>query len=128
MFPYEHIFILIFFVPSIYTQSTVYIGVVDDNDYPQGILNLFLTNITFCRQHNLQLQIQWINSSSSLTDLIDKLEQHRNQMNIYLTHTTKFSTKLIEDFSQTHRIPFINMYTYEEPSTTFVFEYFHSRD
>jgi hypothetical protein len=124
MFPYEHLLLLFTFISFTHTQSTVYIGIVDDNDYPNGILNLVIPNITFCNQHNLRLQIQWINSSSSLSDLIDGLELRKNQMNIYLTRTMKFSTKLIQDFCQTYRIPFISMHTYEHLPATFVFEYF----
>lgn len=122
MFPYKHLLLNLIFISFIYTQSTVYIGIVDDDDdYPKGILNLVLPNITFCNQHYLQLQIQWINSSNSLYNLIDELELHQNQMNIYLTHRMKFSTKLIQDFCQTYHIPFISMHTYENLPTMFVF-------
>jgi len=103
-----------------YSQSTIYIGILDDNDYPKGILDIIIPNITFCNNQGLKLQIQWINSSNSLANLIDGLELRKNQTNIYLARTQKFSTKLIQDFCQAYQIPFINMHSYESLSTMFV--------
>jgi hypothetical protein len=112
---------LLLFFTLTYSQSTIYIGILDDNDYPKGILNLVIPNITFCNNYGLKLGIQWINSSNSLADIIDGLELRENRTNIYLSRTEKFSTKLIQDFCQTHRIPFISMHSYESFSTMFVF-------
>lgn len=115
---------LLLFFTLTYSQSTIYIGILDDNDYPQGILNIVIPNITFCNSYGLKLEIQWINSSNSLADLIDKLELQQNQTNIYLERTQTFSTKLIQDFCQMHRIPFISMHSYKTLPITFVFKIF----
>jgi len=101
----------------VYSQSTIYIRIVDDNDYPKGILNIVIPNITFCNHLGLRLQIQWVNVSNSLSDLIDRLELEENQTNIYLARSTKFSAKLIQDFCQTNRIPFVSMHAYESSRT-----------
>jgi hypothetical protein len=113
---FRHYIILLFFT---FSQSTIYIGIIDDNDYPKGILTIPISNITFCNQKGLILLIQWINSSNSLPNLINRLESRENQTNIYITHKAKFSTKLIEDFCKTNRIPFITMSSYGS-LTTFV--------
>jgi hypothetical protein len=114
---YILLFFTIFFFT--YSQSTIYIGIVDDNDYPKGILTIPIPNATFCNHHGLILLIQWINSSNSLPNLLDRLELRANQTNIYLTQKTKYTTKLIQDFCQTYRIPFVTMASYGS-LTTFV--------
>ncbi|CAF1245495.1 unnamed protein product [Rotaria sordida] len=107
-----------------YSQSTINIAIIDDIDYPTGFLNIVIPNVTFCNHHGLILRTHWINSSYSLIDLIDKLESQENQTNIYLTRTTKFSTKLVQDFCQTYRIPFVSMRSYGSiTSTSFNYEY-----
>jgi hypothetical protein len=113
--------LLLFFTNALFThtQPTIHIGIIDDNDYPKGILNIDVPNVTFCGYHNIKLQIYWINASNSLFNLIDELELQENLINIYLARTRSFSTKLIEDFSQTYQIPFISMHSYGS-ITTFV--------
>jgi len=92
-----------------YCQSTIRIGIIDDNDNPSRFVNINVSNVTFCGEKSLNLQLHWINTSNSLSNLLNKLEFEQNFTNIYLTHTGKFYTKLIRDFCQTNHIPFINI-------------------
>ncbi|CAF1156157.1 unnamed protein product [Adineta steineri] len=101
-----HFFTIIFFT---YSQSTISIGIIDDNDSPKGILNIAIPNITFCNHHGLILQIRWINSLNSLLDLLNELEERANHTHIYVAHKDQFSTKLIQGFCQTYRIPCVSM-------------------
>jgi hypothetical protein len=118
-------YLLFLIICSTYCQSTIRIGIIDDNENPKGLVNIKIPNVTFCGQRGLNLQLHWINTSDSLPNLINKLESKVNFTNIYLTRTIKFYTKLIEDFCQTYDIPFINMDSYETKTmicsiTTFV--------
>jgi hypothetical protein len=116
----HHLLLFLTIISFVSSQSTVHIGILDDNDYPKGLLNIIIPNVTVCQHRGLILQIQWINSSNSLADLIDGLELRKNQTNFYLTRTAKFSTKLIQDYCQTYGIPFISMHPYESSLTAFV--------
>lgn len=116
------LYYIFFFFTLTSSQSTIYIRILDNNDYPKGTLNIVIPNITFCYSHGLKLEIQWMNSSNSLADLIDQLELQQNQTNIYLERTQTSSTKLIQAFCQTHRIPFISMHSYKTFSIPFVFQ------
>ncbi|CAF0723950.1 unnamed protein product [Adineta ricciae] len=91
------------------SQSTISIGVIDENDSPQGILNIAVPNTTFCYHQGLILQIRWINPRKSLLNLLNELDVRANQTHIYLAHMDHFSTKLIEGFCQTYRLPFVIM-------------------
>ena len=113
MFSYKHLLLLLSFISFISTQSTIYVRIIDDNNYPQGILTVLLPNLTVCNDKSLRLQIQWINTSNSLSDLIDGLEIEDKQRHVYLTRTTKSSTRLIQDFCQTYRIPFLTIHSSE---------------
>ncbi|CAF0977628.1 unnamed protein product [Rotaria sp. Silwood1] len=107
-----------------YSQTPINIAIIDDNHYPTGFLNIVIPNVTFCNYYGLILRTQWINSPYSLTDLIDQLESQVNQTNIYLSRTSKFSTKLVQDFCQTYRIPFVSMHSFGSITTTsFNYEY-----
>lgn len=123
----DHILYLFFIIIySTYCQSLIRIGIIDDNDNPRRIVNINLSNITFCGGKDLHLQLHWINTSNSLSTLFNQLEFKQNFTNIYLTHTSNFYTKLIRDFSQTNHIPFINLKSDESKTilcslTTFVF-------
>ena len=108
------IFLIIYFT---YCQSTIRIGIIDDNENPKGFVNLNVPNLTFCNQKDLNLQLYWINTSNSFSNLLTKLEGEQNSTHIYITHTKHFYSKLIEDFSQIHHIPFINMKSYENKTT-----------
>ncbi len=110
---------------STYCQSTIRIGIIDDNDNPKRFVNINVSNVSFCGQKDLNLQLHWINTSNSLSNLLNQLEFEENFTNIYLTYTEKSYTKLIRDFCQTNSIPFINMRSYESNTilcsiTTFV--------
>jgi len=119
---FYHLVLFFTIIFSTHSQSIISIGIIDDNDSPKGIINIAIPNITFCNHHGLILQIQWINSSNSLMDLIDGLETRKNQTHIYLTHTDQFSSKLIQGFCQTYRIPIVSMNSQGIISTaTFVF-------
>lgn len=113
MSPYQHLLLLLSFISFISTQSTIYVRILDDNDYPQGILTVLLPNLTVCNDQSLRLQIQWINTSTSLSDLIDRLEIDDKQRRVFLTRTTKLSTRLIQDFCETYRIPFLTIHSSE---------------
>ncbi len=117
--------ILYLFFSIIYCQSTIRIGIIDDNDNSKEFVNINVPNVTFCGQKGLNLQLYWINTSNSFSNLLNKLEFEQNFTNIYLTRTETFYTKLIQDFCQTNHIPFINMRSYESKTmlcsiTTFV--------
>ncbi|CAF2405670.1 unnamed protein product [Rotaria sp. Silwood2] len=119
---YLLLFFAIFFFT--YSQSLINIAIIDGNHYPTGFLNIVIPNVTFCNHYGLILRTQWINSSYSLTDLIDHLESQKNQTNIYLSRASKLSTKLVQDFCQTYRIPFISMRSFGSITTTsFNYEY-----
>lgn len=96
-----------------YCQSIIRIGIIDDNDTPKGIININIPNITFCGEKYLNLQLYWINTSNSLSNLLNTLESEQNFTNIYLSNTINIHTKLIQDFCQVNHIPFINMKSYE---------------
>ena len=125
MFPYEHLLLLLFFLPLIsfvYTQSTIYVRIVDDNDYPQGILTVLLPNLTFCNATRLQLQIQWINTSTSLADLLlNGFDFDDQRKHVYLTRTSKLSSRLIQDFCRTYHIPFLTIHSSERLSAMYAF-------
>ncbi len=108
------LYLLSLIIHSTYCQSTIRIGIIDDNDDPKEFMDINISNVTFCGQKDLNLQLHWMNTSNSLPNLFNKLELKQNLTNIYLTHTGKFSTKLIQDFCQTNHIPFINMKSYED--------------
>ena len=119
-FFHQHFFLILTIIFCTHSQSTVYIGIVDDNDYPKGILNIAMSNVTICHRRGLMLQLQWMNSSSSLVDLADELEVRKNQIHIYIARTTTLSSKLIQDFCQIYQIPFINVNSYETQLTAYV--------
>jgi hypothetical protein len=100
-----------------YCQSTIRIGIIDDSANSKEFVNLNVPNITFCGRKNLNLELYWINTSNSLSNLLNKLEFEQNFTNIYLTRTTKFSTQLIRDFCEMNHIPFINMKSYGSTTT-----------
>lgn len=102
------LYILYLFFAIIYCQSTIRIGIIDDNNSKESI-DINLPNITFCNQKGLNLQLYWINTFNSLPNLLNKLELEVNLTNIYLTYTDQYSTKLIENFCQINHIPFFNM-------------------
>jgi hypothetical protein len=108
------LYLLSLIIYSTYCQSTIRIGIIDDNDDRKEFVDINISNLTFCGQKELNLQLHWMNTSNSLPNLFNKLELKQNLTNIYLTHTGKFSTKLIQDFCQTNHIPFINMKSYED--------------
>jgi hypothetical protein len=118
-----YLFLLIIYFK--FCQSKIRIGIIDDNDNPKRFININISNVTFCGQQGLNLELHWINTSNSLSNLLNQLEFEENFTNIYLTHTEKSYTKLIQDFCQTNSIPFINMRSYENNKilcsiTTFV--------
>ena len=90
-------------------QSTIRIGIIDDNINSKETIKIKVPNRTFCSQTNFYLQLYWINTSNSLPNLFNKLEAERSLTSIYITRTTKLSTQLIQDFCEIYRIPFINM-------------------
>ena len=104
-----YLFLLLTGTCDAQSPMLVRLGIIDDHDYPQRILNIDIPNTTFCEQHGIQLQIFWINSSHSVSDLVESMETRDNVTHIYLARAAKFSTNLIQDFCQTHRIPFITM-------------------
>jgi hypothetical protein len=104
-----HLFLFLTGTLSIYSQVLVRLGIIDDHDHQQTSLNIDIPNITFCDQQKIRLQVFWINSSYSPSDLADRLERQDNITHIYLARTAKFSTRFIQDFCQTHRLPFIAM-------------------
>lgn len=108
---------------STYSQSIINVVIIDDNDYPNGVLDIPLLNTTFCDHQGLIIRTRWTNSSYSLTDIIDQLEKNKNQTMVYLARTTEFSTKLIKDFCETNLIPFISMRSYGTLEPRFVFEF-----
>ncbi|CAF3438343.1 unnamed protein product [Rotaria socialis] len=100
------------------------VAIIDDNDYPTGILDIGIPNVTACDRQGLILRTRWINSSHSLTNVMDQLEFDKHQTNIYLARTNKFSTKLVQDFCQTYHKPFISMRSYGSvTSASFNYEY-----
>ena len=111
---------LLFFSMILFTQSTIYIGIIHNNNYPGENFNIFIPNIIYCNRSGLKLQTQWIDSSNPLSNLIDKLELNQNSTTIYLALENEFSTKLVKDFCETYRIPFVSMYSYGNIATTFV--------
>ena len=96
-----------------YCQSIIRIGIIDDNDNHKGIINIKIPNITYCAEKYLNLQLYWINTSNSLSNLLSTLESEQNFTNIYLSNTINIHTKLIQDFCQVNYIPFIDMKSYE---------------
>lgn len=125
----DSIFYVFFsFIYSIYCQSIIRIGIIDDNNYdnPKGFVNINITNISFCGERDLYLQLYWIKPSNSLSDFYNQLELKQNFIHTYLTYTNKFYTKLIEDYSRLNHIPFIDIKSTESKTilcslTTFVF-------
>ncbi|CAF0746219.1 unnamed protein product [Adineta steineri] len=104
--------ILYLFLSIVYftnCQSIIRIGIIDDNVNPKEFVNIKIPNKNFCGRKDLNLQLYWINTSNSLSYLINKLEFEQNFTNIYITRTAKFSTQLIQDFCEINQIPFINM-------------------
>ncbi|CAF3809797.1 unnamed protein product [Rotaria magnacalcarata] len=117
---------LVFFplISFTYSQTIINVAIIDDNDYPTGVLDIAIPNVTVCDRQGLILRIRWINSSHSLTNVMDQLEFDKHQTNIYLARTNKFSTKLVQDFCQTYHKPFISMRSYGSvASTSFNYEY-----
>jgi hypothetical protein len=111
---FHHILYFIFLIIYLtYCQSTIRIGIIDDHDNPKGIININLPNLTFCGEKRLNLQLYWINISTSIANLLTKLEFEQNSTNIYLIHANKFYTKLLQDFCRINHKLFINMQSYE---------------
>ncbi|UJR21339.1 hypothetical protein I4U23_024433 [Adineta vaga] len=109
MFSYQLLMIFSTMVLFTSSQSTISIGIIDDNDSPRGVLNIAIPNITFCYHQGLILQIRWINPWKSLLNLLNELEVRANQTHIYLARMDHFSTKLIQGFCQTYRLPLVIM-------------------
>ncbi|CAF4739251.1 unnamed protein product, partial [Rotaria sp. Silwood1] len=115
-------------------QSTIRIGIIDDNYDHTDFINIKVPNVTFCGRKGLNLQLHWLNTLDSLPNLINTLEYEQNFTNIYLTRTINFYTNLIRDFCQTNHIPFINMKSYGSKTmtcsttTSFSQEYFSTPD
>ncbi|UJR28098.1 hypothetical protein I4U23_009353 [Adineta vaga] len=127
----HHILYLIFSLVYFTTcQSTIRIGIIDDNMNSKEITRIKIPNRTFCSQTNSYLQLYWINTSKSLPNLLNKLESDKFLTNIYITRTTKLSTQLIQDFCEINHIPFINMKSFGSKTmlcsltASFAHEYF----
>ncbi|CAF4613811.1 unnamed protein product, partial [Rotaria magnacalcarata] len=67
---------LVFFplISFTYSQTIINVAIIDDNDYPTGVLDIAIPNVTVCDRQGLILRIRWINSSHSLTNVMDQLE------------------------------------------------------
>ena len=106
-----------------HARFPIRLGIIDDHDHPSGILNIALPNVTLCSHHGIVLQIFWINSSQPLWNLVDDLQMAENRTYIYLARSATFSTKLIQDFCQTHGIPFMAIRSYNSPTRSSNEEY-----
>src|SRR5689334_14549771 len=102
MLSYYVLYLFFSMIYFTYCQSTIRIGIIDDNDNPKGFVRINVPNVTFCGHENLYLQLYWINTSISLFNLINQLEFEQSLTNIYLTNTMNFYTKLIQDFCRTN--------------------------
>lgn len=101
-------------------EMFIRIGIIDDYDHSQKSFNIDLPNLNMCDQHGIQLQLSWINSSGSSSNLLDRLERQENFTHVYLARQVKFSSKSIQDFCQTNRIPFVTLSSLSQRMTTYV--------
>ncbi|CAF4603537.1 unnamed protein product, partial [Rotaria sp. Silwood2] len=105
-----HLFLSIIYFSN--GQSTIRIGIIDNNYDHTDFVNIKVPNVTFCGRKGLNLQLHWLNTLDSLPNLINTLELEQNLTDIYLTRTIKSHTNIVRDFCQINHIPFINMKSY----------------